>query len=101
MPLGARRSNSSDEDPLFRRLLLLYEWMQPSIEWRMRQRAQSATNSFRNDWHKLLPTEREDVVDLLVSRYCLLQADPKHIESWDMVSSCFWVLCGCTEASNG
>ena len=62
-------------DALLQRLLALYTWFLPSLDWRVRQRVESAGVSFRNEWGKLLPDERERAVDVLVARWCAFKAD--------------------------
>ncbi|GAA5842883.1 hypothetical protein JCM9279_004017 [Rhodotorula babjevae] len=67
-------------DPLLHRLLVLFGWFLPSLDWRIRQRVDSASVSFTNDWGKLLPEEREAAVDMLVGMWCAFTADSKSLD---------------------
>ncbi|GAA5940188.1 hypothetical protein JCM3775_007289 [Rhodotorula graminis] len=80
---GAPRPSYLDlapSDPLLSRLLALYTWFLPSLDWRFRQRVESAGVSFRNEWGRLLPDERDRAVDVLVGRWCAFKADARSLD---------------------
>ncbi|GAA5895514.1 hypothetical protein JCM8208_005252 [Rhodotorula glutinis] len=67
-------------DPLLSQLVALYASFLPSLDWRTRQRVESASTSFSNDWARLLPEERERAVGALLGRWCAFQSDRRSLD---------------------
>ncbi|GAA5842888.1 hypothetical protein JCM9279_004018 [Rhodotorula babjevae] len=82
--------SAAPHDPVLHRLLGLYSFWLVSLKGAdnnsRRKSLKVAADSFRAKWGMLLPSERDELVDVLASKYCLWQLDPTQVDLDEIVS---------------
>lgn len=88
--------SAAPHDPVLHRLVGIYSFWLVSLKGAdnnsRRKSLRIAADSFRAKWGMLLPSEREELVDVLVSKYCLWQLDPTQVDLDQLVRLSYLLL---------